>query len=240
MRRSLANAKTTDEVSSAFKAEAKTITGHDIEADFSGGDVQLSKEHSEGILRSLEAHPNTQLGRVGTYGPGGKWNNYTSENAYAVTESRAGPERLSHNGQRVKTDAIFFNNAKSGHVADTEAYRSELKEMRQDHHSVISTPQHVAIHETGHVYAEYGGTKGFDSTAKVQLHMYQEAARTRQNAFDMVEKNISRYAAFNQGELTAEIFADTVINGSKASALSKQGMAILKHEHDAYIATIGG
>lgn len=238
VRASLARANNNPEVAAAFTGEAKRITGQDIEADFSGSDLQMAKEHSEGILRSLEKHPATQLGRVGTYGPGGNWTNYISGDAYAITESHAGPERLSPNGKkRVRTDAIFFNNSKSGKFKNIDTYRSDLEQMHSDGHSVIRNPREVAIHEMGHVFANYGGKNGYDRSANVMVHVY--GPRTTHEAVSLIEKQISRYATYDQYEMTAEMFAQVAIKGPKASKLSKEGMAILEHEHKLYVSTLG-
>lgn len=64
VRDALAGHATAEEVGAAAQAEAKRITGRDIEFDLAGSDTQLAAEHAEGILRGLERYPNTPLQRV--------------------------------------------------------------------------------------------------------------------------------------------------------------------------------
>jgi hypothetical protein len=71
VRDSLASAGNLSELSTAAKREARRITGRDISFRFKGSELQVAKEHAEGVLMGLERFPKAPLRAVTTYGPGG-------------------------------------------------------------------------------------------------------------------------------------------------------------------------
>lgn len=70
VRDSLAGAGSIEELNAAATAEARRITGRDIPVDMTGADLQVAKEHLEGIMQGLDRFPEATLTGVYSYGPG--------------------------------------------------------------------------------------------------------------------------------------------------------------------------
>jgi hypothetical protein len=110
-------------------------------------------------------------------------------------------------------DSIYFNNRYS---ADPDRYRKALSENKRDGFGVPGTPTGVAHHEFGHALSEFGlGTGGAELIAE------RQAAKEGRPTSEFVSQHISKYAASNQLELSAEAFADVMANGPNASRLSR-------------------
>lgn len=199
VREALAGHETAEEVSAAAMAEAKRITGRDIEFDLAGSDPQLAAEHSEGILRGLERYPNTPLERVQHGG-----NRYAEgEEAWAATSLDGRVISFTEDAQRY----------------GAASYRQELKQAAQGGDLAVGTPMGVALHEFGHAAANHYRLNGWadnKADAYAEIHMGSTDMRAS------VSKAISRRAAENAHELSAEAFADVAVHGDKASGMSRE------------------
>jgi hypothetical protein len=197
VRGALANAQSIGELDSAARAEAKRITGRDIEFAM-GGDLQVAKEHVEGVMRGLERYPNTGLERVEQ--GGSRWGE--SQEAWAETT--------------LDGSVISFTNDAQRYGA--EGYRAELKQAKRGGDMVPGTPMGVAMHEFGHSAANSYNLNGW---ANNKASHYAEIEMGIEDVGTASSKAISKRSAENTHELSAEAFADVMTNGSKASGMSK-------------------
>jgi hypothetical protein len=129
IRDALAGAQSTDELNAAAAAEFKRITGRDIAVDMTGSDLQLAKEHMEGLARGMEAIPNSSLRTV-------RMGDVPNE-AYAMTSMTGSEITFSHDAQKYGADS----------------YRQDLKFDGQSGDKVTGSPAGVAAHEYGHSVA---------------------------------------------------------------------------------------
>lgn len=199
VRDALAKAGTAEEVGAAASAEAKRITGRVIPFDMAGSDPQIAREHAEGILRGLEKYPDTDLYSVKQGGDA----LIEATGAHAVYE---------------RHQITFTNAAQAG---GPDAYRQSIAEMHDSGHGVPAGPMGVALHEFGHAMMARGAG-GFAG----QVLAEQAAAEKGRSVSEHVRQEISSYAASSGYELGAEAFADVMLNGRKASRLSKQIVSI--------------
>lgn len=223
LRQALDDAKTNDEVAAAFKAEAKKITGRDIHADFEGSDLQLAKEHSEGILQGLEKFPNASLVGVSTYGDGVTLKPHDirttlDKGAYAITAKHL----VVQDGKMVPESIVYFNNTHS--ATDPAKYRATLTAAADQDHSIAHTPHGVALHEFGHVVANHDTA----TTRQVLESTAAHAQRAGTTPKAYIRQEISNYAAVNPTELTAEAFSDVMLNGDYASAASHDAFKLIE------------
>lgn len=213
VRDSLANAKDTRELNTAIAAEAKRITGHDVQVDMAGADLSIAAEYGEGVLRGLERFPAARLSSVHTYGPRGARRDVPGfGDSYAVT---------SHSDHG---DAIGFNTR-----GGPEALRLSMREAQESGHLVAGTPMGVAFHEMGHVVAS-------QSDAESGAFTIASHASSTESVASTIRSGVSSYAATSRGELAAEAFADVMANGASASSLSRQ---IMDHIQTAYDSVSG-
>ncbi len=201
VRRALADASATQQLDAAAGAEAKRITGRDVEFDFTGSDVQLAREHAEGVLQGLERYPGTALSRVSVGDlPDG-------------VLGRCQPDG--------RSSEIIFSRAASS-PEGSQAYRDELaaagERRRMGRTIVAGTPTGTALHEFGHAVAN-----GYhlNSGAGGRAREFADSRGDRDQRRFILGGEVSRRALENDHELAAEAFADVMANGSKASGLSK-------------------
>lgn len=202
VRGSLRDAKTTDEVSAAASAEALRITGRETRFDMTGSDVQLAREHSEGVLQGLERYPGTKVStvRMGNDIVGGE-----GEAIAATLGDGAGGHVI-----------VFSHDAQKYGAA---SYRADLKQEQQYGFQVTGTPRGTALHEFGHAAANQYRLNG---RADNKAGQYAEIdMNMRGNTREAIGKSISRYASTSSHELSAEAFADVMTNGDKASGMSR-------------------
>ncbi len=212
IRSALVNAGTLREVDAAAMTEARRLTGRDIRFDQTGSDVQIAREHAEGILRGLERYPESPISQVGTFGPG--------SSAEAITRRLGVPdfdEPRAFTATLPGNDVVLFNARMAG---DPEAYAEALARGHGAgwHAQGTATPMGQALHEFGHTvdetFTEAGAKVGAvrsQMTVPFTGKAYKEAVRTE----------VSRYAATSTHELGGEAFADVMINGERASATSR-------------------
>jgi len=235
IRPQLLAARGTAQLSDAFRAETKRITGHEIPGNFTGS-LQTAREHAEGILRGLERFPDVHL-------------RYVSTTPFKASEGSA----YAH----ADVDTIRFNYAWAG-AADRAKYLKSLSEdvsgWDEQVHGYFPSSWHprgtghptaIAIHEFGHALdLRTLGAAIRDDLDKLLVRRAAErdaliAARRAagEEIFDdggvkgLIETQISGYALKNRHELVAEAFADAMMNGEKASALSREVFDLLEAEY---------
>jgi hypothetical protein len=203
IRPELVRASTLREVDMAAMAEARRLTGRDIRFDQTGADVQIAREQAEGILRGLERYPESPVSQVGTFGPGSAVPGYDEPKAFSATL----PQQ----------DVVLFNVRMA---SDPAAYRAAMARGADNswHAPGTATPMGQALHEFGHT-VDATFTPAGAKVAAVRSQMTEEF--TGQAYKEAVRGGISRYAASKPNELGAEAFADVMVNGERASAMSR-------------------
>lgn len=195
VRASLAKAGTAEEVGQAAAAEAKAITGRDIQFKMDG-DPQLAREHSEGVLRGLERYPGTPLEEV-RVAP------IVDEHGHAEVWAST-----SSDGSRITFAP----------QTDPSAYRDSLARFsnRQPSELTVGTPMGTALHEFGHAAANSYNVN--NQAANVAKTYADKVLKDDYRA--AVGYSISTRAMANSHEMVAEAFADVMGNGGKASDFS--------------------
>lgn len=228
-----------DEVAAVTATELKKITGRDVEVDFAGSDLQMAREHADGVLRGMERFPGAALTQVTTYGPGSRKSPLAdraaaqSPTAYAVTSHEDSPIIHLPGGTWSSGDGIAFNNART----NSATYRADLETMKSSGHSVVGTPRGVALHEFGHVIQEKGRpSRPADAVAQ---HVAAAAQSAGQPTADFARRTISRYATTNESELTGEVVADVMLNGSRAAPISRSAFDLVVTQHTGFVTEVG-
>jgi hypothetical protein len=240
MRQSLKDAKSVEEVADVVAGEAGRITGHAVEVDFAGSNLQVAREHAEGVLRGVERFPHTALTLVTTYGPGAKRSELAdradaeARGAFAVTTHDNAPPMPLPGGFRTSGTGIAFNNART---TEPDKYRADLARMQANGWSVIGSPRGVALHEFGHVVQEHG--RPSQPAHAVAQHVAAKASAAGMPPTDYAAKHISTYAAQNDSELSGEVVGDVMVNGVKASPVSKSAFQVLEEQHLGFVREVG-
>ena len=211
VRSALAGAKSIEELNAAAAAEAKRLTGRDIEFDMTRSDLQVAKEHVEGVMRGLEKYPDVPLERV-------------RQGMSSAQESLGYVAITDRDGSKIS----FSTTAQAG---GPEAYRESLAEFESSGHIVAGTPMGVGLHEFGHVVTERGFADGGVSLTAERL-----ARAAGQSTSEFVSEHVSSYATESGHEAAAESFADVMHNGSRASSASREMVETI----DAFYAHSGG
>ena len=250
IRRSLANAKTTDEIAGVLSSEAGALVGDTFDANFAGADPQVAREFAEGVLRGVERFPATPLREVGTYGPGGSGTplagvgDRTSRDSVAITirggeTDGAGGTTSTRtarlpNGRSTTSTAIYLNNSTT--AGDWDRLRSRTRAFTGRADLVGTTPRAVALHEFGHSIGKHGRPAMPEyEVGQTARRMAEEAG---QGAKQFVGERVSRYASTNNAELAAEAFADVMENGGKARPLSRTLFAVIQTNYDGWAAEV--
>lgn len=200
-----------EDVNEVAAARAREITGRSIFFDLGGADIDIAREHAEGILRGLEAFPQARLRAVRAFNSKeGGWAGRGLDDAFAVTTS----------GYIDST--IWFN---TQYTNDPAYYRLELR--NSSGHLSVNTPTGIALHEFGHVI-------GFHTSAATQSKKIARALAAGQGEKPSVYvKNVlSDYAKKNDHELLAEGFADVMTRGEGASELSQDIFAEVTRRYE--------
>jgi hypothetical protein len=206
VRGALSGHETAEAVGAAAAAEAKAITGRDIEFDMAGSDPQIAAEHAEGILQGLERFPGTGLGRV----------QYGGDPAAEHAEAWASTSPDGHT-------ITFTRDAQKYGV---KSYRQDLKNAEQGRELApgVGSPRGVALHEFGHaVVNSYGINERMDS----HMRDYTEHAMNSDHHGASVMHELGRRAAVSHREANAEAFAHGMVRGSRASGLARDFMTML-------------
>jgi hypothetical protein len=198
-------------VEAAFAAEARRITGREITADFAGWSVETAREHAEGVLRGLEVFPDARLDHVGPI----------RGIVYGSRFAEAGDGSIDFNPRWVTEDAReeYLDTLRKSAVLPDGVTRGGIPD----------TPAGVAIHEFGHIVDL--DTLGGRIQGDVYAAVYREAAAAGVDGDVLVRERLSQYATQSVEETVAEAFADVVINGERASALSREVFDLLEAEY---------
>lgn len=191
--------------------EASAISGRTVHADLTGSDVDVAREYAEGTLRGFERFPDTRVQVITTYGPGSARPELFTEHGgdFAVASiAQANP------GGFVYHHAIGFN-AKYSNMHGTEM----LGRQEAAGFTVAGGHRSTAYHEYGHHVARV--TRMDSAGGRSALTLAREhAADNGETVPAYIRGQISKYAAKNQAELTAEAFAEVMGLGPKASGVS--------------------
>ena len=193
VRQILADARSPQEVSRVLAEEYRRITGRTVIVDLRGS-VQTAREHAEGVLRAVERNPEIEIVSVRT-GPS------FFEGAPVYAE--------------VDRGNIIFNEYWST-VERRQAYLEALAaDARSGWRVGGGSPVAIAVHEAGHLLDLHDLTRELDE-------LLDAAARRMGVPRDrLVPTTISGYAESDRAELVAEAYADVVMNGARASDLSR-------------------
>lgn len=216
VRQSLADAKNIEELNTTATAGAKAITGREIKFDMQGSDLDIAKEHVEGIMRGLERFPDAGLVGVHTYGPDRPLANAPHQKDWAgVTRSHG----VVADGKFVMQSHIYFNTG-----FEHGELQADLRESAKSGYLVAGTHMGTALHEYGHVVTQSRGTK-----RDVYDHAVAKADAAGAQPRHFITRHVSGYAATDMGEFSAEIFADVMVHGVDASELSKSAFAVIEN-----------
>ncbi len=224
VRKALADAKTKDELTAAAEAAAARVTGRpegDIRFFARHSDLEVAKQHFEGVLQGLERFPHAPLSTVSDFDP---------DNPGAMHYDADVAQTIAYSGMGYEKGSINFNAQYSAHpdiyqkVLDQSAEDAFTTSSVRTPHLVAPTMQGVALHEFGHVLTQQqhplvgGGSGPPKVPAKKIAAELNPGGKT---TADFIRDEISEYATTNQHELSAEAFADVVHNGSSASHVSR-------------------
>ena len=246
VRVSLKKAKTSDEIAAVVSSEASAIVGDKVTVSMAGADPAVARQFGEGILQGAARYPATPLRQVGTYGPGSSVTDHNerllaqdarSSTATAIAvrggeSNGAGgtyqaPTAHLPNGFHTTGTAIYLNAgvATPAHFQTRARIRElEIKGVLQGRGAVTVTPRDLALHEFGHSVGKHG-RPGLPEY-KVGQAARRGAAGRGVDVKTYVQKGVSHYSATDDAELTAEVFADVMANGSRATPLSKELFAV--------------
>lgn len=215
-------ARTTSAVSRVFGEEYQRITGRTPSEVFFQGSAVTAREHAEGLLQGLERFPDARLDRVNPYS--------------------------------IRTDSIEYAH-QSGtqigfnyHWTAPAARKKYLDALRSDvnsrwHPAGTSNPTAVALHEFGHILDTRDIYPDLDALLLRKAAERDARLAASRAAGEMVDvddwaagsgvdglivREVSRYATRNRTELVAEAFSDVMVNGARASDLSKDIFALLE------------
>lgn len=233
----LADAGKIGDLRAAFEKEAKRITGNRIYCGLQGN-VDTAREHAEGVLRGLERFPDVRLqgvsvkaGDAGVYASaGGRWIRFN----YHWTASK-------------KARAEYLASLAAGADGWDEPRRMYGEWVPTDFHVRNShSPMSVAIHEFGHILDIDTLNERIrdDMDALIERRRVELSRQIMVNRADVgldtwdlsssevIEREVSGYAKKDRRELTAEAFTDVILNGDKASVLSRGIFDLLVTEYE--------
>lgn len=209
LRPSLTAASSTRRVEKAFTAEAERITGRRVSVSFRGQDVQTAREHAEGLLRAAERFPDVKFHvapdvRIAS----GTYAHTVEPNWIAFNLRFASPE-----GRQLYLDKLIASTRSGFHLPG------------------VDNPAGVAAHEFGHALAfQYGLEAIARDVSRVIGDM---ASRAGVHPVVLVERTLGRYAAKHLQEAVGEAFSDVVMNGARATEMSKRIFAVMQAQYRA-------
>jgi hypothetical protein len=210
VRPELQAARSVRQVAEAFQAEVERVAGRrTISASFTGSGLQTAREHAEGLLRAMESFPDAPIGTVGI-------RRMPGSTRYAMTRDLG--------------DVSF-----SAEWSATEKRAEYLKSLQHNvddhfHPHGMQSPAGVALHEMGHVVDL--GSLGGAAHGRILELVRASAARAGVTPTELIESQVSRYAAKSTEELVAEAFTDVMANGPAASQLSREVFDALRSEYE--------
>jgi len=211
VRSALDSKKTLSGLEQAWTAEARRITGRDLDVVIPAGtSLQTAKEYAEGVLRGMERFPDSALQRV-----------------------RFGQMAGDHYAEAGGID-IEFNERwatipnrpglQQGIARDIEGWAQGVNGWGA---RGGGTTLAVALHEFGHIVdindlGKRGATLGV---------IARHAAREGIGPDELIARDISVYATTHPKELVAEAFMDVMLRGQAASPAAREIFDLLEAEY---------
>jgi len=205
----LARAKTERELQAAWRAEFQRIAGRDVLIQMPpNASLKTMSQYAEGTLQALERFPEAKIGEISWWSAPGK--------AYAqVTPGGRHGSTLQFNAWWASND----NRAKL-----LRAMRGDTKGWDEGRSAWsvrnATNPTSTAYHEFAHVLdlENLGGRVGPQALAVVRRNAIREGV----DEDALVSRDISIYAGSDVNEMIAEAFTDVMINGPRASLVSRE------------------
>jgi hypothetical protein len=230
VRPTLAAAETTPRVEAALSAELEAATGRRTIIELGSADPQTARELAEGILRAQERYPHAPLARV-ALGDEGR-------------TSPAGFERYRDD----KSGQIVLDRKLAADRADFESAMDDLDAAGLVMPGTTPDGAWIATHEFGHLVDELATADRPGMTFSVRRVHDIVREEMRREGLDAsaaelrtayIRSAMSEKAAQNSFELTAEAFADVLLNGSRARSLSRAIMQAFDAEYVAKYGALG-
>ena len=205
----LARAKTERELQAAWRAEFQRIAGRDVLIQMPpNASLKTMGQYAEGTLQALERFPEAKIGEISWWSAPGK--------AYAqVTPGGRHGATLQFNAWWASND----NRAKL-----LRAMRGDTKGWDEGRSAWsvrgATSPTSTAYHEFAHVLdlENLGGRVGPQALAVVRRNAIREGV----DEDALVSRDISFYAGSDVNEMIAEAFTDVMVNGPRASLVSRE------------------
>lgn len=213
IRDSLAGPRTITSLELAAEGELSAILGRPVAVKLGGLEIDAARAHVEGIARSAELYPRTDLISVTSYGPGGQVSDLPGQvpgahdRAWGVTSSVPG---------RPGAD-IYLNtriDAPKMRRVTTKAVAEGLTDAND--RDITWT----GAHEMGHAAAA-SLQRPKPQREAVRVSLETSGAKEPADYYHAVRTEVSHYAATSHDELIGEATAQVASLGDKASPLSK-------------------
>lgn len=205
VRPALMRARTADDVARTATEEIHRLSGRVVTVRLDGVSPQIAREYAEGILRGVERFPQARLTSVYTV------DLINDEEAFGATSPDGGGWSI-----RFPRDSERYG---------SEAFRQDLRERHLFGESATRYPIGVALHEFGHMVANQ-----YQLNHSTHQHGRDYAEYVLETGMDeATRQHVSGYAATSNREYAAEVFADAMLNGPSASAMSRDGMRMIEH-----------
>jgi hypothetical protein len=238
VRAALKDATTLDDLNEAAINEANRITGRSgygprtmvkggaIEIDMRHSDLEVAKQHLEGVLKGLEKFPDAPLRRVADFDPDAPTKSliHYGDMAEAFAYASMGFEQGSINfNARYSANPAKYEHALALSAEHTVSTTPGIRTP----HLAVPTMQGVALHEFGHILTSSPsmGPRGGEGSPTPRIPAKRVATEMKppdqKTTSGYLRREISEYAATNQHELSGEAFADVMTHGADASPVSK-------------------
>ncbi|HEX3307208.1 MAG TPA: ADP-ribosyltransferase, partial [Streptosporangiaceae bacterium] len=217
VRPELTAARSTAAVGRAFSEEFERITGRRPQFVEFTGSAATAREHAEGLLRGLERFPDANLDRI-----------VSSRLPQVAGEA----EEYAHaTGSRIAFNHTWTSVESRQRYLDSLAADTAKWEQGRIgwHPRGTASPTAQAVHEFGHVLDL--GTLAGRAESRVLSAVRGRAAKLGLADDELIAREISAYATSDARELVAEAFADVVMNGERASVLSREIYDIVEAEY---------
>lgn len=220
IRATLAAARNIAELNKALRDEAQRITGNrPYVALGAGGDIEIGRQHAEGVLRCLERFPKAKLGAV----TGGTFGSY----ARVIQDVEILDGRPQYSGN-IQFSSLFTMRG------GAEFYEGSLARSKADWDNgghgwgarSVDSPMAVAVHEFGHVLDIYTTNRAVHADVERMLERRAQAANV--DVETLVRRELGEYASTKTSELIAEAFADAFVGGNEANEMSKEILSMLE------------
>lgn len=211
----LLRAKTTKGLQAAVRQEYRRITGRDVMVVIpDDGSLVTWREYAEGVLRGFERFPEVRVYEIGWFRvPGGDYAN-AGGLAIRFNASWATQDQRGALLRRLRSDNKGWEQGRSGWFT---------REGGQ--------PMAVGLHEFGHILDIDNLGARIESRALTAVN--RRATLEGIDADTLVARDISTYAGSDAHELVAEAFADVMLRGDRASAISHEIYDLLEAEYRA-------